>query len=579
MGGFDVPPSGNHERSPPVTQRPFLSAFLLSCFALPAFAQVAAPPTPALSPAAAAIVAASREDNRVMAHADYLTNHIGPRLTGTPANVLACEWAADQLRAFGLQNVHLEAWGEVPVTFERGPWFGAMLWKDGDAARREMLEFNTPAWSAGTKGLRRGKAVLLPADEAAFTALKDRLPGAWLVVPGTPAASNTFDALKACEAAGILGVVRGSSDQYLRTGGARGVDWRKLDMSNLPKLAQITIVADQWKRLNEQLAAGKEIELEFSVQNRFRPGPVKIYNVVGDIPGTDRKDEFVLLGGHIDSWDGSTGAVDNASGVATAMEAVRLIQKSGQKPRRTIRIVLWSGEEQGLLGSAAYVAQHKDEMPRVSVYLNHDSGTNYVSGLPATKAMAEDLRQVFAGVETIDDGMKFGVQEVEGLRGGGSDHTSFLAANVPAWSWSLSGDHNYMHIWHTQNDLYDELVEKNQRHSATVIAIGALGIANLDGLLSRDKLLAPGGAGGPPGGYNLGIAIDGKKVTEVQKDGAFGKAGFQVGDVIVKVGETEITGVRELFGAARALTAPAKVTVLRDGKQVVLELTLPPRRQ
>jgi len=574
-----------------VTHRPLPSAFLLFCLSLPAFAQVAAPATE-LSPAAAAIVAASRADNQVMAHLDYLTNSIGPRLTGSQANLLACEWVAEQLRSFGLQNVHLEPWEEVPVSFERGPWFGQMLWKDGETQQREVLEFNTPAWSAGTKGLRRGPAILLPATEQAFAEVKDRLRGAWLVLPSSPRESGRrgerpappaenapepppFDALKACEQAGILGTVRGATDPYLRTGGARGSNWRRLDMDRLPTVVQVTLAMDHWKKLEARLAAGSATDLEFHVQNRFRKGPVKVCNVIGDIPGSDKKDEFVIVGGHIDSWDGATGAVDNGSGCATAMEAVRLILQSGQQPRRTIRIALWNAEEQGLLGSAAYVAMHKEEMPRVSAYLNHDAGTNYVAGVPATKAMLPDLQRVFAGVATIEQDMKFTVQEVQGLRGGGSDHTSFLAANVPAWQWPLAGDHNYGHIWHTQHDLYDEAVEQYQRHSATVIAIGALGIANLDNLLSREGMQA---AGGGRGGFNPGITLDGTKVTEVQKDGAFAKAGFQVGDVIQKVGDREVTSRRELFGALFGLQGPAKVTVKRGDQTVVLELTLPARR-
>ena len=573
---------------------PLCSLATLLC-ALPALAQNGSPAAAELSPAAAAIVAASRAGSQVMRPLDYLTNAIGGRLTGSQDLVQACEWAVDELKSMGLQNVHLESWGEVPVAFDRGPWFGAMYWQDGETTQREVLEFNTPAWSAGTKGLRRGKAVLVPTTEAQFQALGAQLRDAWVVLPPNAASGRrsprggaaadaaapapSFDGLKACEAAGILGTIRSSGDQYLRTGGNRQVDWRKVDIDRLPTQAQVQMVPDQYKQLVAMLENGAAVELEFNIQNRFRKGPVKLYNVVGDIVGSDKPDEFVLLGGHIDSWDGATGAVDDASGVSTAMEACRLILASKQRPKRTVRIVLWSGEEQGLLGSAAYCDMHKDEMAKVSVYLNHDSGTNFVSGAPCTKAMKADLEQVFAGVSSIDADMPFALRESEGLRGGGSDHGSLLAAGVPAWSWQLTGNHNYGHIWHTQHDLYDEVVENYQRHSAMVIAIAAVGIANLDHLLSRDQLAPPAGAGNRRGSFNAGITLDGTKVTAVDANGAFAKAGFKPGDVLQKAGDTEVTGVRDIFSVAFRAEGPIKVTVQRDGKPVELTLTIERRRQ
>lgn len=573
--------------------RPRLLALVPFFFSLPLCAQtpsVAEARTVALSPDAAAIVAASRESNRVMAHADYLTNAVGPRLTGSESLVRACEWAASEFERFGLQNVHLEKWGEVPVTFERGPWFGAMLWQDGDVEHRVVLEFNTPSWSAGTKGLRRGRAIALPTTEEEFAKVEGDLRGAWVIVPpssrgargrrGAPGGEEEaprFDALRACENAGILGTVTVSRDEYLRTGASRRVNWRQVSMDDLPQLVEITLVPDQFETLTAMLGDGAAVDLEFLVQNRFRPGPVPFYNVVADIPGTEKPDEFVLVGGHIDCWDGANGACDNASGCATAMEAARLIMAAGVKPKRTIRFVLWSGEEQGLLGSAAYVRQHESELPKISAYLNHDSGTNTVSGLSCTEAMKAALDVAFAGADTIDSNKDFEIQVVDGLRGGGSDHSSFIRAGVPAWSWRLSGDHPYGHIWHTQHDLYDEIVEDSQRHSAVMIAVGAVGIADLDGLLSREKMTAPGGG---RGGFNVGIEIADSKVVSVQEDGLFATSGFKAGDKILKAGDQEVADIRDLFTALRdAGGEPLAVTVLRDGKEVKFELTLPTRRR
>ncbi|GAB4156010.1 MAG: hypothetical protein Fur0037_24340 [Planctomycetota bacterium] len=543
--------------------------------------------TAELSPAARAIVAESRKDSQVMDHLDYLTNSIGSRLTGSQSLVLACEWVAERLRSFGLENVHLEEWGEVPVSFERGPWFGAMIRSGADGERREVLEFNTPAWSAGTKGLRRGRAVLIPETEEAFAQHKQELKGAWVVqktAPGRgrgraqPVDAGAFDAVSACEKAGILGFVRGARDQYLRTSSNREVDWRHLDMDHLPKVAQVQMAKTQFEELLGALESGEKVDLEFCIQNRFRKGPVKLLNVVGDIPGTEFPDEYVLVGGHVDCWDGANGAVDNASGVSTAMEAVRLIRASGVKPRRTIRIAIWSGEEQGLLGSAAYCRAHQDEMERVSAYLNHDSGTNFVSGAPCTKAMRDDLEAVFAGVSEIDEGMPFALREVEGLRGGGSDHGSFLQAGVPAWSWMLTGEHDYGHIWHTQHDLYDEVIEKYQRHSAMVIAIAAVGIANLDHLLSREKLLAAGGRGGG-GRFDPGAKMEGNKVVSVEEGSTLARAGLRAGDVILKVSDQEVRSLRDVFMAAFRANGPVKLLVLRDGKERTLNFEIERRRR
>ena len=201
----------------------------------------------------------------------------------------------------------------------------------------------------------------------------------------------------------------------------------------------MTLLRKQFDELAAWLKDGKPVTLEFDIRNYFKKGPIKLYNVIADIPGSELPDEYVIVGGHIDSWDGATGATDNGTGVATTLEAARILMKAGVKPRRTIRFMLWSGEEQGLLGSAAYVKAHKDLMPKISAVLVHDGGTNYLSGIGATEAMISDFEQVFAPVKELDPQFPFEVRKVAGLSGGGSDHASFLAANVPGFFWRQVG--------------------------------------------------------------------------------------------------------------------------------------------
>ena len=228
----------------------------------------------------------------------------------------------------------------------------------------------------------------------------------------------------------------------------------------------MTLLRKQFDEIAGWVKEGKTVTLEFDIRNYFKKGPIKLYNVIADIPGTENPDEYVIVGGHIDSWDGATGATDNGTGIATTLEAARILKKAGVKPRRTIRFMLWSGEEQGLLGSEAYVKAHKDLMPKISAVLVHDGGTNFLSGIGATEAIYSDFEQVFTPVKELDPkNYPFAVRKVAGLRGGGSDHASFLSANVPGFFWRQDGKANYEHTHHTQYDTFDAANPDYQKHS------------------------------------------------------------------------------------------------------------------
>ncbi len=512
------------------------------------------------------IVALGREESRVMEHLDVLVNRIGPRLTGSDNLQNACEWAKDRFRSFGIENARLEKWGEFPVGFNRGPWSGRMVEPES-----KTLTFGTNAWTAGTRGVVRGKAVMAPETPEQLDQVRDQLPGAWVLVPRT---RERLDAEfrkardEAYAGAGVAGFVRPTRGELIVTSGNHRIRW-----DDIPTTPMIDLVQPQFEEIAALLKDGKPVVLEFDVRNYFKNGPIPQYNVIADIPGVESPDEYVIVGGHIDSWDAATGTTDNGTGCATTLEAARLLMKAGVKPRRTIRFMLWSGEEQGLLGSQAYVRANADLMPRISAVVVHDGGTNYLSGIGVTKAMRADMEEVFSPVMGLDPDMPFAIRDVPGLRGGGSDHASFLAAGVPGFFWGQAGKAVYRNTHHTQHDTFDAAVPEYQRHSSIVVALAALGIADLDHLLSREGMTAPGGANRRV----AGVQLDELKVVEVVPESIAEKGGIKPGDVFVKVDGKEIAD-REAFTAALQAGPPTKkVVVQREGKDVELTLTFPGR--
>jgi hypothetical protein len=234
----------------------------------------------------------------------------------------------------------------------------------------------------------------------------------------------------------------------------------------------------------------------------------RLYNVVADIPGAELPNEYVIVGAHIDSDDAGTGAADNGTGVAAAMEAARLLMDSGARPKRTIRFVLFSGEEIGKVGSLAYVETHPDLMPKVSAMLNMDQGGYHISGIYATEAMMENLGEIFAPVKSLNPEMPFNIVRVEQLTetikdccgsAGTSDHGPFFEAGVPAFAWLQRAKNPTRYRPHTRFDTYDNVNPEYLKHSATVIALGALGIAELDHMLSREDMGVPSRSPDPGG--------------------------------------------------------------------------------
>jgi hypothetical protein len=491
-------------------------------------------------------------DNRVEEPLRYLTQSIGPRLTGSTNLQRACEWAQARFAALGL-DARLERWGELPVGFDRHAWRGGMV-----APEIIDYEFITYAWTPGTPGPVRAPARLYPRTTAEVEERAAELRGAW-IVRRLRADMPSTDDRRAIERRlvelGVAGEVRSSGPELLITAGSHAVD-----PGNPPRLVSIRMLDAPYSDLLRRVEGGEAVELEFDVDNRFLPGPIPQFNVIADLRGSEQPDEYVIVGGHLDSWDGAQGAQDNGTGVATTLEAARLLVAAGAKPPRTIRFALWTGEEQGLLGSSAYVAAHPELMPRISAVLIHDGGTNYLSGIAGPAGLLPDLERAFRPLVHLSPEMPFEVQENQGLgRMGGSDHVPFVRAGVPGFFWRQSGDTRYDFVHHTQHDVFENVRQDYQRHSAVVVAVGAYNLARLDGLLDRTNLLAP-----EP--RRLGVFLEQTTVTGLDEQGKAKQAGWREGDVVSKVDGVSVATRQELVDALQA--GPGrKVFVLKRGEQ------------
>jgi cyclophilin family peptidyl-prolyl cis-trans isomerase len=436
------------------------------------------------------IIDLGKNDNKVMEHIDYITNRFGARITGSDGYYSSCVWAVNTMRSWGMMAELQEA-GEMPVGFNRGAWFGKMITPDAMS-----LEFGTPSYTSGTKGRQKGHVVMSPKTVEEFWKIHDKIKGAWVMVDGINTGwprdrAGESELTRLMREAGALGTIQ------LSTFPIRLL-YQKVDSwEHLPTLPDIKLLDKQYNEIKELVEAGKKVELEFDIRNYFRPGPIKYHNVIGWIPGTEFPDEYVILGGHLDGFDGGSGAVDNASGATVAMESARLIMAAGGKPKRTIMVHLWAAEEFGLLGSTEWVRQNPDKLPRISAVFNRDGGTNCISGLAVSKAMMPDLLQITKPVLKLNPKYPFELTErSKPVRKGGRGSTDtypFLQKDVPAFGFSTKGEQIYGRTWHTTLDTYDEIIPQYQEYSAMVTAVVAYGVANLDHLLSREGNFMPEG--------------------------------------------------------------------------------------
>lgn len=433
------------------------------------------------------ILTEGKSHSQVMRHLHDLCFKIGPRVTGSPQLYRAQTWAVGKFKSWGLKNVHLEKWGEVPVGFERGPrQIGRMV-----TPYAVPMTFTTMNWTSGTKGLVRGPAIYAPKDLDELKANVAKYKGAWVISkdPVTmrgPQSKESPEMWKALTEAGIAGRVYGCNRELVHSHGTFvGKTFEKH-----PSEVQVDVAKADFDRIVRNLDWKRPVTLEFSLENRWIKGPIPQYNVVAEIPGTEKPEEVVIVCGHLDSWNspGSQGANDNGTGVSTAMEAARILTKVGAKPKRTIRFILWAGEEEGLLGSRAYVEAHKAEWPKISAVLNDDGGTNYQGGYEGLAAYKDIMEAAYAPTVRAfpEFPMRYGV--VTSMNdGGGSDHAPFNAVGIPGFDTYETGRQDYLHVWHTQFDRYEEAIPEYLVQSATNHAVVAFYLANLPTVLPRNK--------------------------------------------------------------------------------------------
>lgn len=511
--------------------------------------------------------------SQVMKTLGYLSDVIGPRLTGSPNLKRANEWTRDQLTQWGLQNGHLEAWGP----FGRG-WVLKDFSASVNSPQTIPLIAYPLAWSpslknaltsdvvyvdakdendlARFKGTLRGKIILtgtMPVVKAHFDALGVRLTDKELLeladapVPGggpsrrfspTDPRAQTFikNAIFSAKklqfftdegAALLVNPSRDGDGGTIFVQGA-GVP-QTLDTSspiatlrsvfmgrvhpydkNAPAIVpQIVVASEQYNRLARMIAAGERVQMNVRLDTQFVDNDLMAYNTVAEIPGTDKSDELVMVGAHMDSWHSGTGATDNGAGCAVAMEAVRILQTLNLKPRRTVRIALWSGEEQGLLGSQAFVAKHfgkTDESPdsnfmrmvsgggavppkvttgpeydKLSAYYNLDNGTGKIRGVYLQGN--ESVRAIFR--EWLAPFREMGAQTLSISNTGGTDHLSFDAIGLPGFQFIQDEIEYETRTHHSNQDVFDRAQEDDLKQAAVIMAAFIYNTAMRDEKLPR----------------------------------------------------------------------------------------------
>jgi hypothetical protein len=479
-----------------------LIAFLTLSIALPLRAQYTVDTT-----GAGQLVAEATDRSEVMANLAHLSDAIGPRLTGSWAMRRANDWAAKRFTDYGL-TARLEPW-QFGVTWERGP-----------AAFRIVTPFqrnligHSWAWTAGTNGKTVGGPVVRIDASApeSIAVYATRARGAWLM--WRPAATiwnpdgppmTAADSLAMQEArrrqflppADTSEAARKARQQFaidrpylLRKAGALGIltDGSKeqglMNMSGSPNsvspLPNVVIAHEDYAMFERLIAAGATPRIEGRIDNRMGKTGVTQWNTVAEIPGADLSGQVVILGAHLDSWDLGTGVTDNGTGSMVVLEAARVIARSGLKPRRTIRFILFSGEEQGLLGSRAYAAAHAAEMDSIQAVLVLDNGTGMITGqaLQGRNELEQLWTDLLAPVGSL------GATKVRQANKGGTDHLAFVPYGVPAFNFDQES-RGYNHTHHSQVDTYDHAVPSDLVQASAVMAVTAFELANLPELLPR----------------------------------------------------------------------------------------------
>lgn len=432
----------------------------------------------------------ANSNSKILSIVHRLTDVYGPRLTGSPQLRLAGEWAARQLAEWGLAGARLEPFG-----FGRDGWTNERVSAFLTEPVRQTLIGAPLAWTPGTAGQVTAACyhLVLPdgitQEELAgwLAGRRDEVRGRIVLVgrPGPVVPFSDQIDLFLKDAGALVRV----NDAARPLGQVRVLQSRFGDVSRV--VPTLVLRSEDFGRAARLMEDGLPVEMAVEIASSVHPDGRTAYNVVAEIPGTDKRDEVVMLGAHLDSWHAATGATDNAAGVAVMMEAVRILKAIRAEPRRTIRVALWAGEEQGLLGSQAYVRQHfgTAEVPRagfdrLSAYLNLDEGTGRVVGMQvfgpqqAADVMAE-ITAPFA-----DSGVwRASAVPVRVLTA--SDHSSFWSAGLPGINLSQDPLDYFTNTWHTNLDTYERISAGDLRQAAIVVTSAVYHLAMREQLLPR----------------------------------------------------------------------------------------------
>jgi carboxypeptidase Q len=489
-------------------------------------------------------------DSKVMELASGLMDSIGERLTGSPNMKRANEWTRDQLTAMGLSNAHLEPWGP----FGRG-WANQYVNARMTAPDVVPLLVYAKAWTPGTSGAVTGKCIRANIEKKEdFDKYKGKLAG-MIVITGPdaevkPITEAPYKRLTDDELAKtgeyeipgerppfrmsemmrrrqfqkdlnqfyadekVLAVIdhsrgtAGGGTVFVQSGGS----YKPGETTTVP---QLTMASEHWTRIARLLQQKKDVTLELNVTNTFYDDDLMQYDTLAEIPGTDKKDEIVMLGAHLDSWHAGTGATDNGAGTIVMMEAVRILKALDIKPRRTIRIGLWSGEEEGLLGSQGYVEQHfgsrppmddpnmkgmptllrreagpvtvKPEQAKISAYFNVDNGTGKIRGVYQQENAA--VAPIFESwMRPFKD---LGMTTLSMRNTGGTDHLSFDAVGIPGFQFIQDPIEYETRTHHSNMDVYDRLQPEDLKQISVIVASFVYDAAMRDQMLPRKPIEKP----------------------------------------------------------------------------------------
>jgi carboxypeptidase Q len=469
------------------------------------------------------IAAEIKDHSELMKNLEYLSDEIGPRLTGSANLDKASHWTEQKFKDYGLDDVHLEAW-QIAHSWTRGEASGRIV-----SPVEHKLILASAAWCAGTQGAVTGPVVYVNASKAEDLAqYKGKLKGAYIVmraphdleppinpmlvpfgdpvVPlnqtpknvSVPAFNGGYfrfmmAAFQFFGQEGVAGILMSSDKKYgilnmLSLGGPMYFE------NPMP----VEILSWEDYNLIWRLMQKGPVQVELNIHNTFGEAPAEVYNTVAEIKGSERPDEVVIIAGHLDSWDLGTGATDNGTGAMAVLEAARALKASGLKPKRTIQFILFTGEEQGLVGSSKYVDAHKAELPKISAALIHDTGTGKVLsiGMMGNYQDREMMDEVLAPLHLAGGDLSLDEPSLREM--GGSDHASFDRSGVPGF-WVIQDPADYALTHHSQGDTFDRVDADGITQGAQVLAAWAYNVAQMPDLFPR-KPVQPASAATTPAG-------------------------------------------------------------------------------